>query len=338
MKIIKRIGALLLVFALLIPTTQALAADDDGITVYFDGTEDYAMAYEVLDLVNKERADNDLAPLSMDTYLMETAMQRAKEIAIYFDHTRPDGTICFTAFPSRFDDSARGENVAAGQPTANYVMLNWMNSTGHRENILADDYKSIGIGCFYQEDVVHWVQLFSSAPATVPASRPENRKVTAEVDVIPGYAYLDYDFFNTEDEEMLQTIVYNINPEYEYDVILFNNKNITFATTPESIVQVSPGGLLPVPERPGFMTISCKIGDMLIFSEMLVFSDHNFKTGDVDGDGNVNNADLILIARRVVGMDAELDPLAADINCDNVITNADIILLARFLVGLDTEL
>ena len=66
-------------------------------TIKIDGYFDYKKANEVLTIVNKERANNGLAALKMDRSLLETAMQRAAETSIYWDHIRPDGTYCFTA-------------------------------------------------------------------------------------------------------------------------------------------------------------------------------------------------------------------------------------------------
>lgn len=112
---------------------------------------------EVFKLVNQERAKEGLPALKLDATLCQAAQKRAKEIKTKFDHTRPDGTGCFTVF-KEFGISymAAGENIAAGQTTPKQVMNGWMNSKGHRANIMSGDFNSIGIGF----DNNHWVQLF----------------------------------------------------------------------------------------------------------------------------------------------------------------------------------
>ena len=66
-------------------------------TIKIDGYFDYQKANEVLTIVNNERANNGLSALKMDRSLLETAMQRAAESSIYWNHIRPDGSDCFTA-------------------------------------------------------------------------------------------------------------------------------------------------------------------------------------------------------------------------------------------------
>lgn len=116
---------------------------------------------EVLRLVNEERAKEGLDPLKMDSGLLDAAHIRSKEIKQYFSHTRPDGTICFTAIANSNAYSPKGENIAMGQGSPKKVMESWMNSDGHRKNILTPEYNCIGVGCYKDsEGVLYWVQMF----------------------------------------------------------------------------------------------------------------------------------------------------------------------------------
>ena len=141
------------------------AAGSSAASVPASVTTNNIGAYEqqVLDLVNAERAKVGLAPLSWDaSNLAPGAAVRAQEIVGYFSHTRPDGTSCFTAIrnPGRV-----GENIAAGQRTPQAVMNSWMNSSGHRANILNAGYTKIGVGYVYVPGSpygAYWVQMFSS--------------------------------------------------------------------------------------------------------------------------------------------------------------------------------
>ena len=121
-----------------------------------NGVQKEDMAWEVLDIVNRERAANGLSPLTMDKGLMQTAQLRATEISDVYSHTRPDGTSCGTAFPS--GQNAMGENIAMGQRTPEEVVNGWMNSEGHRANILNNTFTQIGVG--YVENGHYWTQMF----------------------------------------------------------------------------------------------------------------------------------------------------------------------------------
>lgn len=128
------------------------------------GIDTEAAVWEVLDYVNSEREKNGLPALVMDAELVDTANLRATEIVNKFSHTRPNGTDCFTAFPSM---NAMGENIAAGQRSAYEVMYDtsygWMNSAGHRSNILSSSFNCVGIACYYDPNSYygyHWVQCF----------------------------------------------------------------------------------------------------------------------------------------------------------------------------------
>lgn len=119
---------------------------------------------EVLDLVNQERAAAGLAPLTLDEKLNEAAKVRAQEITSNFSHTRPDGTAPFTVLQEYgCSYMTAGENIAAGQSTPAKVVESWMNSEGHRANILSPDFSKLGVGyCQVDSGYNHyWVQLFT---------------------------------------------------------------------------------------------------------------------------------------------------------------------------------
>lgn len=101
---------------------------------------------QILAELNAHRAANGLAPVAMTDDLRETARIRSVEIAYMFSHSRPDGSRCFTAFPSNY--AARAENIAAGSSSASTIMELWRNSNGHNANMLNPDYTHVGIGCF----------------------------------------------------------------------------------------------------------------------------------------------------------------------------------------------
>lgn len=122
-------------------------------------------AKKILELVNKERAKAGLEKLSLDATLNKAADIRAKELLTSFSHTRPDGSSPFTVLEEyNYSYKAVGENIAAGQKTPQEVVEAWMNSEGHRANILSADFKKLGVGYCESnssEYSHYWVQLFS---------------------------------------------------------------------------------------------------------------------------------------------------------------------------------
>lgn len=117
-----------------------------------------AIAQYMTTLINRERAAVGAPPLTCRTDLQQYADIRADEIVELFSHTRPDGTECFTVFEELGHHHfwAMGENIAYGQRLVEAVMQAWMDSEGHRANILSTDFNGVIIGF----NNYHWVQLF----------------------------------------------------------------------------------------------------------------------------------------------------------------------------------
>ena len=152
--------------------TEEETPEDDGTeeeTPEDDGTEEdeedgqiSQMAAAVVDLVNQERAAAGLAPLSVDVTVSRAAQERAQELVTTFSHTRPNGTSCFTVLQEYgVSYMGAGENIAAGQRSAQEVMHAWMNSEGHRANILNGSFTEIGVGVYTVGGTTYWCQLFT---------------------------------------------------------------------------------------------------------------------------------------------------------------------------------
>ena len=125
-------------------------------------SEALSFARQVAELVNEERARNGLSPLTVHTGAEKAAAVRAREIQTSFSHTRPNGSSFSTALTEAGASFAvSGENIAYGQKTPAQVMEAWMNSAGHRANILNPSFRQIGVG--YAESasgIGYWTQLF----------------------------------------------------------------------------------------------------------------------------------------------------------------------------------
>ncbi len=125
-----------------------------------NSTSSYAR--QVVDLVNQERTKRGLSALTIDNTLMSAAQTRAIETVKSFSHTRPNGS-SFSSVLSEYGYSYRsaGENIAYGQRTPQEVVTAWMNSSGHRANILNGNYTKIGVGCYKSGSTYYWSQLFA---------------------------------------------------------------------------------------------------------------------------------------------------------------------------------
>jgi len=118
-------------------------------------------AQQVIDLTNEQRKQNGLPALQADTKLSGVAQKKSEDMRQngYFSHTSP-------TYGSPFDMmrdhgvtyKTAGENIAQGQPTPQEVVQAWMDSPGHRKNILSPDFTHIGVG--YDSSGHHWTQMF----------------------------------------------------------------------------------------------------------------------------------------------------------------------------------
>ncbi len=136
------------------PETEESTNPDEAVHPY---------VLRVVELVNEERAKAGLNPVTLDTAASAAALVRAKETVQFFSHTRPDGRSCFTALTEQgIRYRTAGENIAYGQRSPEEVMEGWMNSSGHRANILGESFTSIGVGYYQENGVNYWTQLFFS--------------------------------------------------------------------------------------------------------------------------------------------------------------------------------
>ena len=126
-----------------------------------------AMRQEMLAIINAARAQEGLPPLALSAQLCQAAQVRAQELVqhIAADHKRPDGRECFTVLDEMsISYQTAGENIAAGQRSVEEVMDSWMNSPGHRANLMHTAFGQIGIGLYYQPGGYgyYWAQIFTN--------------------------------------------------------------------------------------------------------------------------------------------------------------------------------
>lgn len=118
----------------------------------------------VVELANIARKDNGTSSsLILDPTLTEAAQKRAEELIKLFSHTRPNGSKFLTVLKEyNITYNTSGENIANGQVDADDVMKSWLNSPGHRANILNGKFGKIGVGVFEYNNSLYWVQIFTN--------------------------------------------------------------------------------------------------------------------------------------------------------------------------------
>lgn len=153
-------------------------------------------AYEAIRLINAERAKEGLPALEADPDLMEMAQVRADELPATFAHTRPDGRDWLTIFADfGFTYHKCCENAGAGKDTAAKQVVSWMNSPGHKANILREGITKIGVAYCYDANSQYkhyWLMIGSNSfdSASQPqspsggSSKAEEKRVDEE-----AYAY-----------------------------------------------------------------------------------------------------------------------------------------------------
>jgi len=242
----KKLLILLLIFAIAVNINTTAANAASVITVKLGGTEYYSGAFQVLKLVNQERKKNGLPNLKMDEELLDVAMKRAAETNVYFSHTRPDGSNCFDIFPDNLQ--AMGENIAAGQSTPDKVMNSWMNSDGHRENILNDGFNSIGIGCYKTGSCFYWVQIFGNKDSIYKAEKTNYKDVKHTRAITSDPANVNINM-SVPDKTIARNTTARLRMEFKnegmpYDTVKLYNSQFTFKSSDEKVASVDDKGVI----------------------------------------------------------------------------------------------
>ena len=116
---------------------------------------------EVVDLVNQIRKNHGLKPLTVNWQLSRVARYKSQDMLDkkYFSHTSPTYGSPFDMIKAfNISYKTAGENIAMGYTTPSAVVNSWMNSTGHRANILNANFTQIGVG--YVANGHYWTQMF----------------------------------------------------------------------------------------------------------------------------------------------------------------------------------
>lgn len=226
--------------------------------VTFKGTYQQSSARSMLSMINDFRTGsqawawnssdtqkiyyNGLETLTYDYELEKVAMQRAVELVALYEHTRPNGSSCFTAYTDTYTNTYMGENIAIGTSNldAESAFELWRedeepySGQGHRRNMLNSSYKSVGIAHVYYRGCHYWVQEFSSKIGSQIYTNPND----SETDMTVSIA-----------SEFIKNVT--LEAEYESKELLLNESSVlpkvhniiktsTWNYAPSIIYEVSP--------------------------------------------------------------------------------------------------
>ena len=179
-----RVFALMILTVLVMSLSGALPASaEQTYTLSIRGTVRFDLAYQALEKINAERAKKGASSLVMDRDLMTIAIQRAYEVAVNFDHTRPDGRNCFQGFSY---GTACAENLAIGQRSAEEVYQSWYESKAHHNTYLSTTYRSTGLACVVVDDCYLWAEVFDNG-SPIFLSRPSNYETSRDIQITKSY-------------------------------------------------------------------------------------------------------------------------------------------------------
>lgn len=261
-------------------------------TVKYDVYQNYDYAYKILELVNQERKAQGLDALKLDPALMDAAMERAGELVLLFSHTRPNSSRCGTISPF-----LNGENAAQGHTTPAAAMESWMNSSGHRQNILTKSWKTLGVGCIKYDGRYHWIQCFGTEHSGRSQSTQANKTVTqATAFSVDKFSYenvlLQMEDILIKPEIRISSSTLNKGTsktayvflkEYSYDfdeyfdIIKVKNNGITWSSSNTDVATVSASGVVKG-LQPGKTTITAKMSHYTLKKTITVScgDDHSY--------------------------------------------------------------
>ena len=312
-------------------------------SIQLDMTADYDFARRVVELINTEREKAGLSPLALNKSLFDAAMLRSAEISVYYSHTRPDDTLCLTAFPKGM--YAMGENIALGFISPEAVMHSWMNSPAHRDNILSPDFSAVGVGCLENENgYYYWTQLFSDS--SEEKGTPEgkiNKKYT--VKALSRLIEIDLhtdktDFTDSDIGKTFPLTVYANDPDVSIPVKVLP-ESFTFSSSDASVIKVTQDGVIKLTGMgKAEIKATSKDNPAIAFTKEIYIEstshphEHKYSFSDVITNEYADRCG-IREACSICNDIREIIALIGDVDGNNEITASDARFTLRASVGLE---
>ena len=319
-----------LLFTAMILVLSAGLADSTKVQVEVELDYRYDMAGSMLDMINDFRTGSeawawnsddsekvyyeDLEELEYDYGLERVAMQRAAECAVHYDHTRPDGTSCWGAYPS---NGAMGENIAAGYRSTESAFVGWREDDdpyirqGHRRNMLNQYFGYVGVGCVYADGIYYWCQAFSSAPtgeSQTVLKGPAQVEATAEILRADCMTALSSESEQIKIQEGETADLPSVNGySGNWGSPFITVVNPPWVSSDSGIIAVEDGKLISV--APGKTTLTVDLGNMLTIEAVSVCTDHSWDSGTVTTVATCTAEGVMTYTCSVCG-EMETEPIA----------------------------
>ena len=298
---------------------------DDNLYVYVNADSDKAA--EVISRINSERKRRGIATLNPDQTLADAALIKAAESILYFEHARPNGG-SWDSVSGR----VMGENLGRGTDSVSEIMKLWMESPGHKENILRSSFHSVGVSCIEVGGTYYWVQLFGTAGGN-GMEEEANGIVTAALDLPTeeegGTFLLDYriyvdgkvDYYGYREDEMVLDLDEDTKLQLCLfgDYLEFDSSKLKWSIDDAGIAEIDANGLLSIKDM-GRTTVRvasgsrerasieidsrADINDMYVIENLPFVTvlgangplkegeDYRLNLYDADGDGGVDGAEI----------------------------------------------
>ena len=261
-----------------------------------------------------------LSDLQWDYELEKLAMIRAAELALRYDHERPDGTQCFTIYSEAgisYGYSA-GENIAYGYRTVQSMFDGWAEENepyqyqGHRRNMLGEGFTSVAVACVEYNGRAFWaMELCGKVNSADPT--PANDSLTSvTLRSLPQYAPAVPDTTAPDTAPIV--------PDTEPDTApaVPDTEPDTAPVVPDTEPDTAP----IVPDTEPIVPDTGNRPDT---------DPDGFNPYDVNGDGYVNSKDLARLMKYIAGEKVEV--VSADVNSDGAVNSKDLARLMRYMAG-----
>ncbi len=235
----------------------------DNVTI--TGTYNYDIANEIVEVTNEYRKSKNLTELKIDKELMEAAMKRASELAIYYNHYRPNSLDCFTVLESKVSK----ENIYAATLNADgsEIVTAWKNSSMHNAAMLEANHRSIGVGHFKINGTTYSVQLFSDNESTDTTRKTGSYEKSTQIGVstLMNAISLKINGFDEEitlkmGETIQPTSVMNCNTKFNNRKVYLQASELQWSSSDENIFTVNKEGKITA-VNPGTATLTVKLSN-----------------------------------------------------------------------------
>lgn|GEM_PF-2194168 len=325
---------------------------NNAVEVDVSGTEKYDFVLPVLDAVNANRAKEGLEPLTISSVLTDIAMERAAECSVFYSHVRPNGYSCFSLGngTGRYPTGLLiAENIAVGMTNPLRAVEVWMNSPGHRKNILRDNITQLGVGCFEKDGAIYWVQVFGNGSDSAELFSEDEIEVQYTIETLESRigSRMPHDSIivplcsGNDIELSVNVSNVGVDPSFTYITSIIPQSANVYGADGELIAYLEGGVLHCIKEGVGTLELALYEGDPLSEAIPLTVTDHSWvQRGTVVEPTYTEPGEAVFIC-SVCGAEKRdvlprlISNIPGDLNGDGELTMKDVLKARRIIAGLD---